>query len=137
MLSGAAIGAPIPRAAPLLHVYGTRSAEQRASTSASKLDPALADLSRHLSLVRDSSVPADLHGLSPAARFKRSATTSAALVLIDAVTRGNPQQLKTQLMALGLEHAAVYSNDVGGWLPVTQIRAASALSALTSMRAAM
>ncbi len=79
----------------------------------------------------------DLHVLSPAARFKQSAATGAPLVLIDAVTRADPQQLKAQLLSLGLEHAAVYANDVGGWLPVTQIEAATELSSLVSVRAAM
>jgi hypothetical protein len=79
---------------------------------------------------------ADLHALSPAAKFAQSAT-GAALVSIDAVTRGDPQQLKSALAALGLQHAAVYSNDVGGWLPVTQIEAAAARSEVVSIRAAM
>lgn len=122
---------------PLLHVYGTRSAAQHENASAAKLDAALADLSRHLSLARPTSMLADLHALSPAARFKQSPTTGAPLVLIDAVTRTDPQQLKAQLLSLGLEHAALYANDVGGWLPVTQIEAATQLSSLVAARAAM
>ena len=61
----------------------------------------------------------------------------APLVLIDAVTRGDPQQLKAALVALGLKHPAVYSNDVGGWLPVTQLEAAAAVPELHSIRASM
>ncbi len=59
-------------------------------------------------------------------------------MLIDAVTRGDPQQLKAALVALGLQHPAVYSNDVGGWLPVTQLDAAQrARDEVHSIRAAM
>ena len=79
----------------------------------------------------------DLHALNPAARFKQSIANGAPLVLVDAVTRGDPQQLKAQLLALGLEHAVVYANDVGGWLPVARIEAATELSSLLAVRAAM
>ena len=58
-------------------------------------------------------------------------------MLIDAVTRGDPQQLKAALVALGLKHPAVYSNDVGGWLPVTQLQAAAARAEVHSIRASM
>jgi hypothetical protein len=58
-------------------------------------------------------------------------------VLIDATTRGNPQQLRAALEGLGLERAAVYSNDVGGWLPVNQIEAAAGRAELLAIRAAM
>jgi hypothetical protein len=118
-------------------VYGTRSAAQRQSAAAGKLDAALADLSRHLSLARPASMLADLHALNPAARFRQSAVSGAPLVLIDAVTTGDPQQLKAQLLALGLERVAVYANDVGGWLPIAQIEAATQLSSLLAVRAAM
>lgn len=52
-----------------LYVIGSRSAEQRRSGSADKLDSVLADLSRHASLARPGHVLADLHALNPAARF--------------------------------------------------------------------
>jgi hypothetical protein len=80
---------------------------------------------------------ADLHSMSPAAKFKLAADGVTPLVSIDAVTRGDVQQLKTALEGLGLEKAAVFSNDVGGWLPVSQLAAAAARSEVHSMRAAM
>src|ERR1700678_1800090 len=119
-----------------LYVVGIRSAQQRQSATDRKLDGALADLSRHAGMARPDHQLADLHALSTAAKFAQSAT-GAALVSIDAVTRGDPQQLKSALAALGLQPAAVYSNDVGGWLPVTQIEAAAARSEVVSIRAAM
>ncbi len=67
----------------------------------------------------------DLRSIAPAVRFQQRSGDAAPLVLIDAVTRGDPQQLKAALVALGLKHPAVYSNDVGGWLPVTQLRGCS------------
>ncbi len=127
------------RAAPgAAHLYavGVRSAAQRQSAVSGKMDSVLADLSHHAALARPEHLIADLHALSPGARFARSAD-GTAMVVIDAVTRGDPQALKAALQSLGLEHAAVYSNDVGGLLPVSQIEAAAARSEVTSMRAAM
>src|SRR5271167_464791 len=120
-----------------LYVVGGRSAQQRHSATTGKLDSMLADLSRHAGLARPGHVLADLHSLSPAARFVQSSATATPLVLVDATTRGDPQQLKSALVGLGLQRAAVYANDVGGWLPVNQIEAAAARGELVSLRAAM
>ncbi|HWJ35951.1 MAG TPA: S8 family serine peptidase [Steroidobacteraceae bacterium] len=120
-----------------LYASGSRSAEQRRSATAGKYDAALADLSRHAALASSSHALADLHSLSPAARFIQTSASSTALVLIDAVTRGDPQQLKAALVGLGLQRASVYANDVGGWLPVTQLEAATARAEVHSIRAAM
>ncbi len=120
-----------------LVVVGSRSAAQRRSATAAKMDSILADLSRHASLARPGHVLADLHSLSPAARFAQVSATATPLVLIDVVTRGDPQELKSALVGLGLQHAALYSNDVGGWLPVNQIEAAAARDEVVSVRAAM
>jgi hypothetical protein len=120
-----------------LHVFGVRSAQQRQSAAAAKFDGPLADLSRHAGLARPDHAVEDLRSLAPAVRFKQSAADAAPLVLIDAVTRGDPQQLKSALVALGLQHPAVYSNDVGGWLPVSQLDAASETAEVHSIRAAI
>jgi hypothetical protein len=151
MLSAAATVAALSASAPVrpialragvvpgtaqLHAFGGRSLAQRQSTGGRKLDAALADLTSHASLVRPGHVLADLHSLSPAARFKASAS-GEPLVAIDAVTRGDPQKLKQALVSLGLTGAAVYSNDVGGWLPVSQIDAATARAEVHSIRAAL
>jgi hypothetical protein len=120
-----------------LYVVGTRSAQQRHSAVAAKLDSVLADLSRHAALARPGHVLADLHSLSPAARFLQSSPSGSPLVLVDANTLGNPQALESALVSLGLERAAVYANDVGGWLPVKQIEAAAARTEVLSLRAAM
>jgi hypothetical protein len=45
--------------------------------------------------------------------------------------------LKSALVGLGLQRASQYSNDVGGWLPVDQLDAATALGELHAIRAAM
>ncbi len=67
----------------------------------------------------------------------QTSANSTPLVLVDAVTRGDPQQLKAALVGLGLQRASVYANDVGGWLPVTQLEAATAREEVHSIRAAM
>src|SRR3984885_865834 len=129
-----------PSAAPgsaRLHVFGVRSAQQRQSAAAAKFDGPLADLSRHAALARPDHAVEDLRSLAPAVRFKQSTADSAPLVLIDAVTRGDPQQLKSALVTLGLQHPSVYSNDVGGWLPVMQLDAATMSPEVHSIRAAM
>jgi hypothetical protein len=129
----------VPRVSPgpaHLIAVGSRSAQQRQSAVAAKMDPVLADLSRHAALARPDHLLADLHSLSPAARFSRT-SGGAPLVLVDATARGNPQQLKSALLALGLTRAAVYSNDVGGWLPLSQIETAAARAEVLSLRASM
>jgi hypothetical protein len=125
----------LPGPAHLVAV-GSRNAQQRQSAVAAKMDSVLADLSRHAALARPDHLLADLHSLSPAARFSQ-ASGGAPMVLIDATARGNPQQLKSALLALGLTHAAVYSNDVGGWLPLKEIETAAARAELLSLRASM
>jgi Subtilase family len=120
-----------------LRAVGSRSAEQRASSTGSKFDAALAEIARHLNRVRPDHALADLHALNPVAKFIQPADSAVPLVSIDAITLGDPEQLKAALVALGLQHAGVYSNDVGGWLPVSQLQAATALGELHAIRAAM
>jgi hypothetical protein len=129
-----------PAAAPgVAHprVFGSRSAAQRGSATGAKFDGALADLSRHAASARPGHAIQDLRSLAPAARFAESAAGGQPLVLIDAVTRGDPQKLKSALVALGLQRPSVYSNDVGGWLPVSQLEAATARAEVHSIRASM
>jgi hypothetical protein len=120
-----------------LHAFGSRSAQQRHSAAGAKFDGALADLSRHAALARPEHALEDLRSLAPAVRFKLIAAGATPLVLVDAVTRGDPQQLQAALVALGLQHPSVYSNDVSGWLPVTQLDAATARAEVHAIRAAM
>jgi hypothetical protein len=120
-----------------LMVSTSRNAAQLADHAAIKLDAALADLARHAPLARAGRELPDLRDMSPAARFTTSPISGASLVLVDAVTRGDPKALRVALEALGLEQASVYSNDVGGWLPVSRIMDAAALSQLGAIHAAL
>jgi hypothetical protein len=120
-----------------LRVAGSRSIQQRQSASGSKFDASLAEISRHVSSVRPGHAAEDLHALNPAARFMQPASSAVPLVLIDAVTTGDPQKLKSALVGLGLQRASQYSNDVGGWLPVDQLDAATMLGELHAIRAAV
>ena len=120
-----------------LRVFGIRGAQRRGNATAAKFDGALADLTRHANLARPDHAVADLQSLAPGVRFAQTGADAAPLVLIDAVTVGNPQQLKAALVALGLQRPSVYSNDVGGWLPVSQLDAATARAEVHSIRAAM
>ena len=121
----------------LLHVAGSRSAQQRDSATGSKFDASLAEIARHVNSVRAGHALEDLHALNPAAKFVQSADSSSPLVLIDAVTTGDPKKLKAALVGLGLQRASQYSNDVGGWLPVDQLDAATTLTEVHAIRAAM
>jgi hypothetical protein len=128
---------PNLRGTAQLHIAGSRSMQQRASATGSKFDASLAEISRNVSNVRPDHAVEDLHALNPAARFTQPVNSSTPLVLIDAVTTGDPQKLKSALVRLGLQRASQYSNDVGGWLPVDQLDAATTLGELHSIRAAM
>jgi hypothetical protein len=109
--SGAAARAPTS-ATSSLYVFGDgRSARQLLGSRGAKLDAALAELTTHLSLASSQNAVADLHSLSPAAKFMQRSSDPSPLVLVDAVTRGDPQQLKNALVALGLQSPSVYSND--------------------------
>ncbi|MGO9932516.1 MAG: hypothetical protein ACLPV8_11975, partial [Steroidobacteraceae bacterium] len=138
-----AVGPVRPRLHPsspgnsTLHAYGSRSVQQRTSPTGAKYDAALADIARHLNRVRPDHALADLHSLNPAAKFIQPAGSAVPLVSIDAITVGDPGQLKAELVALGLQRGGIYSNDVGGWLPVSQLGAAAALGDLHAIRAAL
>jgi len=101
------------------------------------MDAALADLVRHAPRARPGHALADLHALNPAARFRPADLDGQALVLVDAVTRGDAQQLKAALEGLGLEHPSVFSNDVSGWLPVARIAEAAARPEVAAIHASM
>ena len=120
-----------------LHAFGSRGPLQRQGATGAKFDGPLADLSRHAALARPDHAIEDLHSLAPGVRFLQTSAGAPPLVLIDAITRGDPQKLKSALVGLGLQHPAVYSNDVGGWLPVAQLNAATAMAEVHSIRAAM
>jgi hypothetical protein len=128
--------AVVPGAAQL-HAFGGRGASSGPADASGKLDAALADIARHAAGVRPDHALEDLRALNPAVRFSRAAASGAPMVAIDAVTRGNPDELRRALENLGLERSAVYANDVGGWLPVAQLAAATGLAELHAMRAAM
>jgi subtilisin family serine protease len=120
-----------------LMAFGGRSAAQLSSGVGGKLDAALADLARNAYRAQPGQMLADLRSMSPAAHFMQRSAGSQPLVAVDAVTRGDPQALKAALESLGLEHAAVFRNDVGGYLPVSAIEAAAARSEVGSLRAAL
>jgi subtilase family protein len=120
-----------------LQVFGSRSAEQQQSGVGRKLDATLAELTRSSGSIRPEHALSDLHALNPAVRFTQRAAGAEPLVAIDATARGRPAQLQAALQKLGLQNGAVYRNDVGGWLPLSAIDAATALSELHSMRAAL
>ena len=126
------------RAAPAGHlvVYGGRSRAQLASGTGAKLDAALAGMAREVKRAPPGTSALALRALNPAARF-RVARNGVAYVAVDATTRSDPQALKRALLAEGLQHPAVYRNDVGGWLPLAAIERATTHPEVLSIRAAL
>ena len=121
--------------APRLTVFGIP--QPAAGARPANLDGSLVQISQRYATVSPDHPLRDLHQMNPAARFRLATPLATPLVSVDAITTGDPQALKTALEALGLQQAAVFSNDVGGWLPVNQIANASAVAQLHFMRAAM
>ena len=125
-----------------LTVFGVPQKTESATTSATtiqagRLDGSLTDVAQRYPTVSSAHPIRDLHAINPAARFRLSAPLTTPEVLIDAIATGDPQALKTSLQNLGLRDVAVFSNDIGGWLPVDQLANASALAGLHFARAAM
>jgi hypothetical protein len=127
--------ASAPYTAPRLTVFGVPQATPGAQGA--KLDGSLRDLAQRYSTLGTAHPIRDLHAINPAARFRLSTPLTTPQVLIDAITTGDPQALKASLQTLGLQDAAVYSNDVGGWLPMDQLANAGGLADLHFVRAAM
>jgi hypothetical protein len=107
------------------------------SNTAARLDSALANIADHASQLHAATVLSELRSLNPAARYRQSTANGTPEVLVDAATRGDPQQLKAALVGLGLEHASVFANSVGGWLPVGSIQSAAANSAVAYIHASL
>jgi hypothetical protein len=122
---------------PRLTVFGIPQANATGHVLASKLDGSLAEISQRYATIPADQPLSSLHAINPAARFRLSAPLTTPEVSIDAITTGDPQALKSALQNLGLRDAAVFSNDVGGWLPVDQLASAGALTELHFARAAM
>jgi hypothetical protein len=121
-------------AAAQLRVSG---AAPRAGMTAARLDGALAEISQRYAGIAPDHALAGLHVINPAARFRLAAPLAVPEVLIDAVTTGDPKALQRELRDTGLRDAAVFSNDVSGWLPVDMIARAAQLSELHFARASM
>ena len=119
-----------------LHVFGTRPTAATTSASLAKLDGFLVQLAQAYP-----SLGADrlqrLRALNPAARLRLVSSLGRAEVAIDATAQGDVAQLRSALVALGLEQPSTFLNSVGGWLPLDALPAAAALPGLRLARAAM
>jgi hypothetical protein len=121
-----------------LTVFGVpQKATSATVIPAGKLDGPLTDVAQRYPTLSTDHPIRDLHAINPAARFRLSTPLATPEVLIDAIATSDPQALKTSLQNLGLRDVAVFSNDVGGWLPVNQLANASAVAGLHFARAAM
>jgi len=120
-----------------LTIFGASAGSARNAGSLWRLDGALAEVALRYPAMDRASALSALHEINPAARFRLAPPMAVPEVSIDAVTLGDPEALARALENLGLEKAAVFSNDVGGWLPVDQLAAASAIADLHHIRASM
>jgi hypothetical protein len=151
VMAGALAAGPAARAEPIrsaaqfspgrapahLQVFGGAPARQAGHASSARLDGALAEISRRYPGIAAGLALGGLHALNPAARFRLAAPLAVPEVLIDAITIGDPQALKSALQNLGLRDGAVFANDVGGWLPVDQIARTAMVTELAFARASM
>lgn len=103
-------------------VSTTISAKDRASGTNAKLDNALLNLKQKTapSLV----TPAT----SSSSRSTRQVAAPETYVTVDVIAKGDAKALRAQLEKLGFQTTAVFHNDIGGRLPVSQIENAAALS---------
>ena len=137
-LGASATTAASTGAAAQLSVFGVpQKSAATTGIQSGRLDGPLTDIAQRYPTVSSAHPIRDLHALNPAARFRLSTPLTTPEVLIDAIATGDPQTLKVSLESLGLRDVAVFSNDVGGWLPVDQLANASALAGLHFARAAM
>jgi hypothetical protein len=118
-----------PRAVGAPGARGADSAAER------KLDGSLRELGqRYPAFSTGGSVHA-LRRLNPTARFRLLATESTPRVLVDAIADRDAVALQSALEQLGFETTGRFANDVGGWLPVNALAAATAIGELRLMRA--
>jgi Subtilase family len=120
-----------------LTAFGVPQNSSAVAVQPGKLDGSLTAVAQRYPTLSIDHPIRDLHAINPAARFRLMSPLTTPEVAIDAITIGDPQALRTALENLGLHDVAVFSNDVGGWLPVNQLANASALSELHFARAAM
>ena len=129
--------APPAPTAPGLRVFGAAPPQAARRLFAGRLDGALAEVAQRYAGISLDHPLADLRAINPAARFRLGTPLTVPEVLIDAVTTGDAPALKRALLDLGLRDVAVFSNDVGGWLPLDQIARAAGLTQLRFARASM
>jgi hypothetical protein len=120
-----------------LTIFGASANSARNAAGLSRLDGALAEVALRYPSMDHATALSALHAINPAARFRLAPPLAAPEVLIDAVSLGDPGVLAAALENLGLEKTAVFSNDVGGWLPVDQLSKAAAIAGLHHIRASM
>ena len=112
---------------------GGLSAQARASGTNAKLDNAL------LRLKQQAAAPATLSSAALPASSSTQRTHSVrspapeSYVTVDIVAKGDVAALRAQLEQLGFRTDAVYRNDIGGRLPVSQIDQAAALSGVITI----
>lgn len=76
-----------------------------------------------------------LRNADPSLRLRVQAPTAQPEVLVDVIADGDVDTVRNQLEALGLRNAAVFANDIGGWLPVDQLAALQTLDGVRLARA--
>ncbi|MGO4703118.1 S8 family peptidase [Dyella sp. 2RAB6] len=116
-LSGAAHGQSTPLQLRGENLPAGLSALERASGTNGKLDNAL---------LRIKQQAASLTAI-------RRAAKAEPYVTVDIVAKDDVASVRTQLEALGFQTGAVYRNDIGGRLPVSQIDQAAALSGVLTI----
>lgn len=103
------------------------SAHERASGTNAKLDNAL------LRIKRQQPAPAPAPSATARVAVQARSIAPESYVTVDIVAKGDVATLRAQLEQLGFRTDAVYRNDIGGRLPVSQIDKAAALSGVITI----
>jgi subtilisin family serine protease len=107
-----------------------------AGSNLRKVDRNLRQLAGVLPTLDASTAFPRLKALAPSASLRSSTPYVLPLVKIDAVADGTDiGALKSALESLGLQTTSTFNNAIAGWLPVSQIEAATALPELRQAKA--
>ena len=146
LLTGATAGAAMLRplavagvsapAAARPHLLGASSAApgDPARNHMAKLDSTLFAIWKAMPTLAPETALDTLRVVSPNAHFRTLVPQRLPSVMIDAVADADVEALRAKLLNLGLANASVFSNDIGGWLPVDQLEALAALPELRLAR---
>ncbi|MBL6751926.1 MAG: S8 family serine peptidase [Nevskia sp.] len=102
-----------------------------------KLDNTLLHFNQELEAAGGNPAGVNFKQINPLAKVVTAATPQVPSVVVDVIVKGDPNAAAAQLASLGFKKTAIFRNDVGGLLPVTQIKSAATLGNVRQIHTAM